>query len=255
MICLNWNVEWSQSDSPVGKIIRGICDRLDPDVMCLTETTLGMIPSAGYSIESVLDYGYPNNGSRRKVVLWSRKPWSEVDSIGKNSMPSGRFVSGLTQGIRFVGICIPWKDAHVRTGRRDRSVWEDHLAYLSGISSVVTSYLASSHPLCVLGDFNQRIPRMYQPRHVAEALSGAFGNDLVIATAGRSDHLGKPLIDHYSHTANMVVEVLEIIPNYAEDGTRLSDHVGVVASIAHSGQSDFVPPLNLSAAGLDSPCR
>jgi hypothetical protein len=32
--------------------------------------------------------------------------------------------------IRFVGVCIPWRDAHVRTGRRDRAPWEDHLRFL-----------------------------------------------------------------------------------------------------------------------------
>jgi hypothetical protein len=32
--------------------------------------------------------------------------------------------------IRFVGVCIPWRDAHVRTGRRDRAPCEDHLRFL-----------------------------------------------------------------------------------------------------------------------------
>lgn len=232
MICLNWNIEWSERNSPAGEKIRRIIDRVNPDVMCLTETTLGMIPELGYHIESELDCGYPNDGSRRKVVLWGKEPWSDVDSVGAKSMPTGRFVSGVTQGFRFTGICIPWREAHVRTGHRNRTLWEDHLAYLSGISSILASYRDSIHPLCVVGDFNQRIPRKYQPPHVADALSVAFCDTLTIATAGERDHEGKGLIDHYAHSADLVVKVTEIIPKYTDDGTRLSDHVGIVASIS-----------------------
>ena len=234
MICLNWNVEWAVGDSPEGEIIRSIVNRVNPDVMCLTETTLGMVPASGHFIASDPEYGYPNNGTRRKVVLWSREPWSEIDTVGAPSMPSGRFVSGITQGIRFAGVCIPWKDAHVRSGRRDRALWEDHLAYLSGFASVLAAY-RNSMPLCVLGDYNQNIPRKHQPSHVAQALTEAFGDDLLIATTGKLDNKGERLVDHYAHTNHLTVEVLEIIPKRTEDETKLSDHVGVVASISFSG--------------------
>ena len=234
MICLNWNVEWAVGDSPEGEIIRSIMNRVNPDVMCLTETTLSMVPASGHFIASDPEYGYPNNGTRRKVVLWSREPWSEIDTVGAPSMPSGRFVSGITQGIRFAGVCIPWKDAHVRSGRRDRALWEDHLAYLSGFASVLAAY-RNSMPLCVLGDYNQNIPRKHQPSHVAQALTEAFGDDLLIATAGKLDNKGERLVDHYAHTTRLIVDILEIIPKRTEDETQLSDHVGVVASISFSG--------------------
>ncbi|MEI7911239.1 MAG: endonuclease/exonuclease/phosphatase family protein [Verrucomicrobiota bacterium] len=235
MICLNWNIQWAEAGSPRGELIRATLQRLNPDVVCLTEATLSMIPDTGHSIVSNPDYGYPNNGSRRKVVLWSRTPWSEAEAIGAEAMPSGRFASGIAEGIRFVGVCVPWRDAHVRTGRRDRTPWQDHLTYLSGVAPVLSRYCSSGKPLCVIGDYNQPIPRARQPFQVSDALTGVLGDRLVVATAGRQDHEGKPIIDHYAHTAGITVQITEIIPKSADNGTDISDHVGVVASITIRG--------------------
>ena len=232
MICLNWNIRWADDQSPRGREIIEAIEELNPDVACLTETTLGIVPATGHRIEAGLDWGYQHDGTRRKVVLWSKEPWSEIDQVGSESMPGGRFVSGVTQGIRFVGVCIPWRDAHVTSGRRDRAPWEDHLYFLSGLSAVLGRYQDAAEPLCIVGDYNQRIPRKYQPINVAEALSTVLGESLIVATAGRTDNEGKQLIDHYSHTANLAVEITEIIPRISDGGTDLSDHVGVVASVA-----------------------
>lgn len=235
MICLNWNIRWAEAATPRGELICATLNRLNPDVACLTEATLGMIPESGHAIVSDLDYGYLNDGSRRKVILWSRTPWSEVDVIGSESLPGGRFVSGVTEGIRFVGVCIPWRDAHVRTGHRDRIPWQDHLTYLSEFASVLNRYCCPRMPLCIIGDYNQSIPRVHQPFQVANALVEVLGDQLVVATAGMRDQEGKPLIDHYSHTDGITVQISEIIPKNAENGTDLSDHVGVVASIRICG--------------------
>lgn len=98
-------------------MIRQEMNRIDPDVMGLTEVGVAITPQ-GHVIEADPDYGYTHDGSRRKVILWSKTPWEEMDAIGDPEMPTGRFVSGVTQGIRFVGVCIPWRDAHVKTGRK-----------------------------------------------------------------------------------------------------------------------------------------
>lgn len=231
MICLNWNIRWAESGTQRGELIGDAIRRLDPDVMCLTESTISMIPRTGHSIVSSPDYGYPNNGSRRKVILWSKNPWAGVDRIGSHSMPGGRFASGITEGVRFFGICVPWKDAHVRTGRLDRTPWEDHLAYLAGLASVVKRHAYSETPLCVLGDYNQPIPRVRQPIRVATALADALENQLIISTSGILDPGGRPLIDHYAHSRGARTEIIGIVPKITDEGIDLSDHVGVVASI------------------------
>lgn len=240
MKCLTWNIEWATATSARGKRIKQLVDEADPDLLCFTEATLGMIPANGYVIESDPNYGYPNNGHRRKVLLWSKQPWEDVDSVGNEALPSGRFVTGTTQGIRFIGICIPWHDAHVRTGRKDRSPWEDHLQYLDAFAPLVKSYCNAEIPVCVTGDFNQRIPRSRQPRKVAQRLSQILDAGFQVATAGKRDGEGQQLIDHVATSRHLFAHVEQIIPKKLAPGSPLSDHVGIITSItpetAHSRQ-------------------
>jgi exonuclease III len=231
MKCLTWNIEWAAKSSPKGKCIKKLVEDTDPDLVCFTEATLGMVPASGYTIESDPEYGYPNKGSRRKVLLWSKQRWQAVDTVGSKALPSGRFVSGITQGIRFVGICIPWRDAHVRTGRKDRALWQDHLQYLDAFTPLVDTYCNAEFPACVTGNFNQTIPRSRQPVEVAQRLSRMFDTGLKIATAGIVDEEGQQLIDHVATCGQLLVEVNEIIPKKSAAGLHLSDHVGIITSI------------------------
>jgi exonuclease III len=245
MKCLNWNLEWKTPATKAGRIIQQVFARLSPEVACFTEVNRAML-SVGHSIESDPDYGYPNDGQRRKVALWSNQPWNEVDVIGDDEMPSGRFVSGITAGVRFVGVCIPWRDAHVKTGRRDRTCWEDHLAYCRGLERVLARYSADRTPTCVVGDFNQRIPRVGQPVNVAKALADAIPADFRIATEGLKDAEGADLIDHFVVSPDLSISITEIVPRFSPDGTRLSDHVGVAASLEkrRSEQDETQQPLS-----------
>ena len=99
---------------------------------------------------------------------------------------------GLTMGICFIGVCIPWQSAHVSTGRKDRKSWEDHLVYCRGLTRIIEKYRKEDFPVCVLGDYNQRIPRVRQPVEVAKALAACFPSDFSICTAGMNDLEGKP---------------------------------------------------------------
>jgi endonuclease/exonuclease/phosphatase family metal-dependent hydrolase len=81
--------------------------------------------------------------------------------------------------------------------------------------------------LVVLGDFNQRIPRVSQPVLVAEQLSRCL-DSLQVCTALPLD---KPLIDHIAISNHFSFSNVEIIPDYDEHG-KLSDHRGVSAEIA-----------------------
>ncbi len=210
-----------------------------------------MLPK-GYSIESDADNGYPNNGERRKVILWSKQPWTNIDTIGDNEMPSGRFVSGVTSGVRFVGVCIPWRDAHVKTGRRDRICWEDHLAYCRGLERVLARYSTDRTPVCVVGDFNQRIPRVGQPINVAQALADAIPADFMIATEGLKDAEGADLIDHFVVSPDLSTSITQIVPRFSLDGTRLSDHVGVAASLEKRSSEQDAPSNGGQRSSLNS---
>jgi len=239
MRVMNWNIEWASTRSPRGRAIAGILGKRDPQILCLTEAPLDLVPSGGHVIASHSDYGYTHPGNRRKVILWSKTPWESVDDEGNALLPGGRFVMGVTQGIRFLGVCIPWRDAHVRTGRRDRRPWEDHLAYLGGLKSVIDSRASSPLPLCLLGDFNQRIPRKRTPVYVADRLSDSLSEVLRVATAGIVDEAGKLLIDHIAISPGLAVRDIDILPKMTDDGQRLSDHSGVIANVeSRCGQTN-----------------
>jgi hypothetical protein len=204
------------------------------DLVVLTEASRDVLPS-GNVITSQADYGYPiaSGAARRKVLMWSRDPWTDVDDSGSVNLPGGRFISGTTETaigtVRVIGVCIPWKDAHVRTGRRDRSPWQDHLAFLEGLDT----YLRGIDPRVisiVVGDFNQRIPPVRTPRPAAAKLRQAF-EECHILTAGVTSAAGEPVIDHvavHRKRARFRVEVLD----REGSGSRMSDHHGVVVRIS-----------------------
>jgi hypothetical protein len=96
-----------------------------PDLVCLTEGETGLMPPGGGTIfpEPCHDYGLRRPG-HRKVLLWSRSAWRDVDIVGDPGLPGGRFVAGTTEtpvgAVRVVGVCVPWHMAHVSGGARDR---------------------------------------------------------------------------------------------------------------------------------------
>ena len=108
---VNWNVEWATPRSPRSVEIRRRIERHDPEIVCLTEAVIGLSPGDGHTIGSQEDYGYPIREGRRKVLLWSKRPWERVDDVGDRSMPPGRFVAGVTETsigqLTVIGICIP----------------------------------------------------------------------------------------------------------------------------------------------------
>lgn len=231
MNCLTWNLEWASPGSRRAKAIMDHITAIEPDVACYTEVLRDLIPD-GHLLEGEADYGYAIKEGRRKVILWSKHPWEDIDTVGDENLPPGRFVSGITGGVRFVGVCIPWRDAHVSTGRKDRKPWEDHLAYLAPLTGILRRYAEDAVPICLIGDYNQRIPRLSQPVAVAEAMSAAIPGSFMVATAGMRDREGLALVDHIACSPGLTASIQEIIPKVSPDGLRLSDHPGIVAALS-----------------------
>ncbi len=202
---------------------------LDPDVVCITEGHLDYLEGAGHAITADADYGYAPKPGRRKIMLWSKRPWRAVDALGHHDLPGGRFVAGTTETalgpLRVIGVCVPWMHAHVATGRRDRVAWEDHLSYLRGLAPLLAR--PRRLPTLVVGDFNQTIPRTRAPKRVFQALMAALGG-FEVATARRVPGAERPTIDHVAHDARLRVPAVGALD--ATDGPRrLSDHFGVRA--------------------------
>jgi exonuclease III len=231
MKCINWNLEWATPASKRGKAISQIIGDISADVGCFTEVFPEMFMQSGYTISSQSDYGYQNTGKKRKVILWSSTPWEHIDTVGSSRLPSGRFVSGISKGIRYIGVCIPWKDAHVRTGNKDRKTWEELLCYIEALNEIIPKYLKTGDKICLLGDFNQRIPRFRQPIEVFDKLISTLKNDFRLITEGLNDEEKKPLIDHIAVSESIKGEFSKIIPKNHRESFKLSDHSGVVADI------------------------
>ena len=155
MRAVTWNVEWA---TPRSRRTTEILSRIDghaPEVVCLTETDVGLLSQRGHSICSQPDAGYEVKMSRRKVILWSREPWDEVDDAGLDSMPPGRFVAGVTRTslgkVTVIGVCIPWFGSRTEARRKaERKMrWEDHEQYLAGLTEILRR--ASAKRLIVMG--------------------------------------------------------------------------------------------------------
>lgn len=227
-VCL-WNVEWASRASARGSFFLQRLGESSSDVICITEGHADILPDGGHIITSDPDYGYPITPGRHKVLLWSRHPWQEVDTLGSPLLPSGRFVAGTTDtprgAVRFVGVCIPWRDAHVRTGRRHRQPWEDHLTYLQHLSPLLPSERSVSTVL--LGDFNQRIPRARQPEHVFAALTAVLSPRFRLATAGPIANAPDLAIDHLAVSGPLEPVQTEFLSQHDANGAPMSDHFGL----------------------------
>ena len=225
-----WNTRWAKPSSTNGNIISNRLAASGCDVLCVTEGFAGILPDGGHVIDAGEDWGYRIYQGRRKVLLWSKQPWTpHIDAVGSADLPSGRFVAGITEtlsGSRLtvVGVCIPWSGAHVKGGRKDRSPWQDHEGWLAGFEELRSRIPRSG--TVVLGDFNQGIPKKrWVPNRTHEALVGAF-EGFQFATQGELLG-GRTLIDHIAHTPDLTRGSIGIWNKKAADGKCLSDHFGV----------------------------
>jgi len=196
-----------------------------PEVMVFTEAVLDPADGAAvYTAES--DYGYAHDGSRRKVLCWVRDPRLVTSKdTGFAVSPSGRFVRITYDGLIIDGWCIPWRDAHVRSGRRDRLPWEEHQEFLRTVRG---HYDDVGWPDIIAGDFNQRIPRHGQPAPVFELLDSIL-NRYHLATAEVAG-----AIYHIAVRHGLFGKLLGRLSKCPADGKADTDHEGYVIAVARS---------------------
>lgn len=231
---VNWNVQWATPKSVrLPEILRRI-NAHTPEVVCLTEADTGLLSESGHVIYSRPD-GVHAVKRRRKVLLWSREPWDQVDDLGIGSMPPGRFVSGLTQTsmgeVVVIGVCIPWHGSRTRYSDDGlkRKAWEDHLQFLALLPELLERM--RHRRLIMMGDFNQQVgQRGYAPGHVRSALKSAMPPWLTIATSALG-LTGRRAIDHIALGEDLAAESLGTISNMHEN-RKLSDHFGVFAEVS-----------------------
>jgi endonuclease/exonuclease/phosphatase family metal-dependent hydrolase len=224
-----WNVQWARPGSARGTEVRERLLACDADIICVTEGFSGLLPEGGHHILSHPDFGYATRDDRRKVLLSSRWPWEGVDVIGLPELPTGRFARGRVSTpfgeITVIGVCIPWRMAHVTTGRRDRRPWQDHETYLIGLERILSQESASGN-LLVVGDFNQRFTMRQSQPEIHGQLRAALKN-LNVCTAGPINGVDRPSIDHVAHSAGLVPLAVSGWNATGRTGLALSDHFGL----------------------------
>lgn len=232
---INWNVEWATPRSARTPEIRRRIDLHSPEIVCLTETHTELLTQDGYTICSGADAGYSIREERRKVLLWSREPWQQVDDVGSDLLTPGRFVCGVTQTslgeITVMGICIPWSGSRTeaRRGAQRKRRWQDHEQYIAALCDHLRQ--APSERLIIMGDFNQRIGQYGStPLKLRAALRSAFPPRMTIATAAIGFQ-GRRTIDHIVLTEDLAAESLSTISNVHGE-RRLSDHFGIAATLS-----------------------
>jgi endonuclease/exonuclease/phosphatase family metal-dependent hydrolase len=228
-----FNCEWRRSQSPDAALIRERVLANDMDVICLTETHQDFMQDCGgHSIASAPISERAGTLSKRKALLWSKNPWTDVDTSGPEGIPEARFVSGITESpfgmVQILGVVIPYGFAGVQYGENKLRPWEMHMRYIEALSA---SLPARPRRTILLGDFNQRVPRKYQPSRVYERLEEAFSHRFDFATAGILQPLGRQTIDHICVSKDLSVGQAKTISNERPGGGLISDHFGVWASV------------------------
>ncbi len=224
---LTWNVERKRPDSPRGaEAIEVLFDQA-PDVMVITEARTAFPQRGGHTLWCEPPRGSVFAADERKVLIWSKQPWREVDRVGIEDLDQTRFISAVTETpvgpLRVLGVCIPWHMAEVTYPIDVKyKPWELHIRYLELFGEVLA---AADTPTVVAGDFNQNVPReKYGNRAAAEAMETAFA-PFEVLTRGTVAGGTRPGIDHIAVTKHLSATNTWGWPNEI-NGNRLSDHDG-----------------------------
>ena len=229
-----WNAERKSANGPVGKLVRQRLAGLGPHVCVVTEAESALMPDSGHAITSVPMPEDWYRDAERKVVVWSREPWTERIELDWPSAHDARIACARTMtplGPLWVcGVCIPWAHSRVRWSDAKRRPWQDHLEFLDLLGPFLRT-LESEGAAIVAGDYNQRRPRKYQPRKAYDSLTATLADPWTVVTAGSVPGIDEQVIDHVAVNGQLVAESVLGFSNRDEDGRRLSDHSGVIVEL------------------------
>lgn len=234
MIVSTGNLDWIDPGHRWWGVVQPeLAARTATDVWCLTEIPLATAERAApHTLMSRGADGYGHDGSDgARAGLASRAPFAEVRDVLPGA-PVGRFaartVETQTGSVRIVVVCIPWFDAHVRTGRRDRKRWEEHEMFLEAFDAYIRE--AGSVPTVIAGDFNQRLQGTFQPRHLRDRLLEVL-NGWDILTEERTAPDGETLIDHIAVSPQLQGEVVDMWGPELGGTVVTKQHPGITAEI------------------------
>lgn len=229
-----WNVEWAVPTKR--EAIRNRIASWNADVLVVTEGDHGVLPVGGNAADAGTAWGYRNTKPDwRKVLLWSRWRLLSVETEVPSGVRGGRLVDAVVESprgpIRVLAVCIPWRDAHVRTGIDPHGQrWREHTAFVAHLGRLIASH-PDTTPLMVMGDFNQRLPRTTQRRDVHDFLAAALEPlDVLTARAEPLPGLDRQEVDHIAVSRHFTPERVWGVDRH-DCERRLSDHDAVIARV------------------------
>ena len=244
MKILNWNTQADRLSGGTAKFER-LCQLVishDADVICLTEAFPESMLDGGETVTSNLSEWKPEARGARKVVLWSRFGWTDVDKRGPKKLPEGRFVRATTTlegtDLSFLGMCIPYdryRTKEKRWGIKKKNCWEGACEYLDVLREDILTRATFQRKSILLGDFNLQIPPKGYPdkNSIVNQKREATFSGWTIPTAGvcGDPALDKPFIDHIALSPDIRSRPPQFFSRFDADGTQLSDHNGVCIEI------------------------
>ena len=245
MKILNWNAQADRMTvgRPRFEKSRQLVASHDADVICLTEAFPESMPKGGEKVKSNLSgWKRPEARGARKVVLWSRFGWKDVNETGSKNLPEGRFISATTTvegtDLTFVGMCIPYRGYRTNRkvwGTKKKGSWDGACEYLDTLRDEILAGSRFQQRTILLGDFNLQIPPRGYPgkRSVVNGKREATLSGWAMPTAGVCDEpaLDKPFIDHIALSPDIRARPPQFFSRFGPDGTELSDHNGVCLEI------------------------
>lgn len=232
---VNWNIERQAPDKRRAKIMMERISAISPQLVCLTEAFEGSTAAlGGYEISTRGVAWSKEAPAERKVVLWSRNPWTDKDNDEAETLRSGAYVAATTDtpigAVRVIGVCIPYSFASP-FGLTPRSrPWSEQLKFLEGLKQVVANR-EFAIPVVVIGDFNQFAPRIWGSKAASAALEEALGS-LTICTIGIIDSINRPTVDHVALSQNLKAQSITGIDEFDDNGRKLSDHFGLAVRVS-----------------------
>ena len=230
---VNWNIERRGPQTWQAASLISEIEAFRPDLVCLTEaheTSLALF--GGHTISHVGYRAAHKKPSERLVMLWSGTPWRAVQ-VPENLQNLGGLVAGVTrlggEDVLCIGLCIPYHMAKL-VGEKKTRPWHHHKTFLKQVAPWLRTQIGK-HPIIVMGDFNQRIPRKYGSREAYDLLMQVF--DLFdVITGGELAPLGELTIDHIGLNGGLKLARVEARSRFAGDGRPRSDHFGIFAELS-----------------------
>ncbi|WP_406680584.1 endonuclease/exonuclease/phosphatase family protein [Hyphomonas sp. FCG-A18] len=234
---INWNIERHGPGSWQAASLTGDIAVLKPDLVCLTEAwkqTLSQLD--GYSVSAPGAAWSAQDPDERKVLLWSRRSWENVE-VAHELDSLGGCLTGLTtigpDKVRIVGLCIPYQFASPLGQVSKAKQWEMHERFLCKLEPLLSKW-STERPMIVLGDFNRRMPRSWGPKKSYELLERVFER-LNIVTTGSLDNVDDRTVDHVAVSSQFNPSQVMGIPAESADGRKRSDHFGVMVDCLYTG--------------------